>query len=579
MFRVLLAPLALAAAFGSWGIGWGLPSRARLERVLPGADSPALRARLTQGWTSMREAMGPAILLSSQSWSGGFVGTRAVEPGWVLPPPALENTARSFYLRSCQWDEPNILYGLSLLKPSLSGINPGVYWYGAAYLYPLGAWIVAGAALTPARLVRSVSFYMEEPERMAWLYLLGRSFMVFLFVALTAAVGFTAHELGGATAGWWAAMFCAAAPALVVQAHILKPHLMAASCVVWAMFFCVRALRKQNPRQIIAAGVFGGLAAGCAVNQGACCVFIPLALLLACRRGWIAPAQALRWTVMAAAAAVAAFLVTNPFFITQPRQSLAAMRIVSGLLNFGFSKLLAVVLTVLPASLTWGVYLLALLGLARAAREDDDGRRLAAFGTLIMVGATVSISGVGPLSAFKYFIGAGLLPVLAGLAVAHFWSRRWMPAAATLALLPALATSAVYCGNFGRDGGTASNRWAAGSWIEKNVPGGAEIAILRAPQPLNIPYFALNRYRLTLIEPAAARTILMDKSPEWFILLYPGYDDRAELGREWLGRYELAARFDFWGPRVLQPPLGDFEANAPIEIFHRRRMLSPKKES
>lgn len=543
---------------------------------MPGADSPELRARLSSGWTAMRETLGPAILLSSQSWAGGFMGAVTVEPGWTQPPAALENTARSFYLRSCSWDEPNILYGLYQLKPSLKGLNPNVYWYGAAYLYPLGAWIVAGAALTPAELVRSVAFYMEDPARIAWLYLLARSFMVFLFVVLTAVVGLTAAELAGPRAGWWAAMFCAASPSLVTQAHILKPHLMAAACVVAAFGCCARALNRREPRLFVWAGVCGGLAAGCAINQGAACVFVPLGLVLAWRGGWVTFPQTVRWTLLAALAAIGTFLVTNPYFILQPVQSLAAMKIVSGMLSVGLHKTFAALLEVFPASLTPGVYALAVLGALQAARASDDGRRLAFLGLLVMLGLSVSIASVGPLTGFKYFIGAGLLPVLAGTAVAALWEHRvagrlWMPAAAVLAFLPALAASTVYCANFARDRDPVSNRWEAGAWIEANVPAGAELGVLRAPQPLNIPYFALNRYRLTLIVPASARELPAERSPEWLVLLYPGYDDRPDAGAEFLARYELVKRFDFWGPAALWPPLGDFDGNAPIEILRRRR--------
>jgi hypothetical protein len=39
----------------------------------------------------------------------------------------------------------------------------------------------------------------------------------------------------------------------------------------------------------------------------------------------------------------------------------------------------------------------------------------------------------------------------------------------------------------------------------------------------------------------------------------------------WLGRYDLAAGFGFRGPAWLRPPVGDFEGNAPVEIYKRRQ--------
>lgn len=567
-----LLPLGTAAFLGFWGLSWGLPNRPRLEAVIGDGDTPALRARLAGGWQTMRETLGPASLLSPVGYEHGFDRVASVPAGWTEVPAVLENSVRSFYLRGCNWDEPNILYGVSRLRLYPPRINPGVYWYGGAYLYPLAAWIAAGAAVTPAVLSPAVSFYLEDPAKMAWLYLLGRSFNAAVFVLLVAAVGAAGAVLWGARGGWWSAALCALSPAFVVQAHIMKPHMLAALFVMAGVLFCLRALETEEPLNLVAAGFFFGLTGGAAVNQSVACALVPLAAAFGLRRGWLDLRGAARWVGAAAVAAVAAVLLTNPFFVTEPVMSYRGLRAVSALLDVRADKILGFVLDVMPASVTPPTALLCLAGAALGLWRGGDRGRFAALAFFLLLSASVTFQGLSPISGFRYFAGAGLVPLAAGGAAAALWGSRWTKPVAAAALLFAGAQTFVYARNFALDAAGESTREASGRWITENIPAGDELGMLRTPAPQTTPVFPLSRYALRLLVPEVAAALPGNEAPPWLVLSCPGFDDRPALAKL-LPFYELAARFSSWGPERLRPAPGAIEANPLVEIYRRKSAL------
>lgn len=568
--RVLIALGALTLS--AWGLGWCLPHRARLEAVLPpGTDTPAFRAALAGGWADMNKGLGRDILLNPESFSYGFTGRAAVEPGWTAVPELLRNSARSYYLRSGHEDEPNLLRAVARLRPTLEGLNPRIYFYGGGYMYALAAWTAAGAALTPARLVRGVEWYMEDPARMAWLYRLGRSFSAAAFLAVAWLLWSTGRRFFGEEAGLAAAALWAASPGFVVQAHYMKPHLMGAFFTLAAYRLAAEAL-TGGPRWGVAAGAAAGLAAGAVNHLGTAAVFPALAALLRWRGGSPGRAEA-AWLAQAAAACAAAFLLCTPYLLTEFATVTAAMRVVGGFAALSVGNLVTFAAAGLPAALGSPTVLLLAYGLWAAWRARADAPRLLALAGFGLLYPTVFLNqSAGTLDSVRYFGAAAVGLLLAGAAAAEL--GRTGLAAAALCVLLAASKSAVLDYNLASDAPGGSTREAAGGWLEAQVPAGASVGLLRLPQPSNAPTFRWDRYRLEFLEPRVFAALgEADPAPEWLVLAYPSYDDRPLVGGTLARRYELARAFAPAGPASLRPPDGQAWGNPPIEIYRRKTPL------
>ena len=161
---------ALAACLGLCGITWGLPSRARVALVMPaGLDNQEFHKELENSWVKMHARLGANLMLNPEAYAT-FAGVERFEAGWSFPPAGLINSVRSFYTRSAHEDEQTNLLVLSRMKPRNLDFNPHFFAYGGAYIYALGAWLAASAALglvslhgglrptwrTPARWERSI---------------------------------------------------------------------------------------------------------------------------------------------------------------------------------------------------------------------------------------------------------------------------------------------------------------------------------------------------------------------------------------------------------------------------------------
>ncbi|MBI5595544.1 MAG: glycosyltransferase family 39 protein [Elusimicrobia bacterium] len=557
-----------AAVLAFWGAAWCLPDASRIARVLgPEADTPALRARLESSWRDLHARLGKDILLNPSSWSYGFPGRAEVPAGWTEVPDALLDSARSFYMRSGHEDEPNILNAVARLRPTREGLNPRIYFYGGAYIYGLAAWIGLGAALTPAALVPGVAYYMENPAQLAWLYWLGRTFSGALYLAVTALLAFLGRRHFGAAAGLAAAALWAASPGVVMQASYMKPHIMGTFCTLAAFALAAELLRRDDARWGVAAGAAAGLAMAAVAHHGLACLIVAAAagLRLAGGKPWRGEAL---WTAKAAGAFILAFLAGTPYLLTEPRTTLAALGEVGRSAPFSLAQVGRLLSLGLPRALTLPVYAALAVGTAWGFRQKDPVLRLALAGFLPFVAAYAILPHAVQMDAVRYLAGLPLGLLLAGAAAARF-GRAGLAAAACAALFAGVQ-SAVLDFNLAADRPGRSTRDAAGDWLEAEVPAGAELGLLRLPQPSNAPYFRWSRYRLSFIQPEVFAGLPADAAlPEWLVLTHPTYDDRVAAGPT-LSRYELVKRFSPRAPRGLELPFGQTYGNPTVDVYKRR---------
>ncbi|MBI2790057.1 MAG: hypothetical protein HYX59_15405 [Elusimicrobia bacterium] len=571
----------LGLALGLWGIRWGLPGPERLARVLPpGLDGPAFQQELASSWATMHQGLGENLMVNPKSF-GTFTGIVETPAGWKTPPKELLNSYRSFYLRSEHEDEQTILLALSRMKPQRLQLNPHLFTYGALHIYSVGASLALGAATGLVTLKSSLLHYLANPADMGGMYLAGRLLSVAAFVGC----GLMLLRLGRLHAGLEAGAFAAAlflmTPAAVVQAHVLKTHTFWAFLALWTVDRCAAVLERGGLKRYAAAGAVAGLATASFLGAWIGCLVVGAAGAM--RLAGLhepdgkpcAPRGELAGLAVAAVCAVGMFFLISPYWVTGFGEAMAEMKVLSGFSAMNPSHVWLFATHALRRSVTDPVLTLMFGGAALALMR---GRRepvllLCAIAFLLALASTATVGGVLATRQVRYFMGwVGVGSLLAGRLLQELRALkgpagRFGTATAAVVLAGLAAQGFSYAYNFSLGEGARSNHFLSGEWIEKNVPEGAQIGLLRYPQPSNSPFFRYDRYRLKFIEPGLAASLPEAQLPRWLALTIPDYDDRPALAPI-LGRYERRAVF----PRARLFPWIELDpssttANPLVEIY------------
>ncbi len=549
------ALIVLGLSLGLWGIRWGLPGPERLARVLPpGLDGPAFEQQLADSWSSMHAELGDNLMLNPKSFSS-FTGVVETPAGWKAPPKELLNSFRSFYVRSEHEDEQSILLALSHMKPKQLQFKPHLFTYGALHIYSVGAALAVGALLGQVKLKSSILFYLADPSKMAAMYLAGRLLGVASFIAgglmllrLGRRVGFEAGLIG-------AALYMMS-PAAVVQAHVLKNHTFWPVFVLWTLDRCGIVLERGRRKDYAFAGVVAGLATASFLGAWPACLVVGAAgamrlLGLHDRHGKpCKPLPEIEGLVIAGVCAIGAFLIVSPYWVIDFKEAMAEMKVLSGFSALDAGHIPLFITHCLRRSVTDPIMTLIFGGtvLALVRGKKEPFLLLCAIALLIGLASTATVGNVLSTRQVRYAMGwlaAGSL--LAGRALQEMRALKG-PAgklgtlATAVALIGLLCQGSAYAYNFAVGADARSNHFVSGEWIEKNIPEGATIGLLRYPQPSNSPFFRWDRYRLRFIEPKLAADLPEKSLPAYLALTIPDYDDRSYLGPV-LAHYELAAAF------------------------------------
>lgn len=576
--------IVLGLLLGLWGIRWGLPSRERAARVLPPglAASPEFHRELAEGWSKLHAELGENLMVNPKSF-GTFSGVVDVPAGWRTPPRELLNSARSFFVRSGHEDEQSILLALSRMRPHKLQLRPHLFTYGALHIYSVGAALAAGAAVGLVPLRSSILFYLEDPARMAALYMAGRLLTVFAYV-LGALLLLRLGRKVGLEAGALGAAIFLMTPAAVVQAHVLKNHTFWTVFALWTLSRCLRVLETGRRRDYAAAGAAAGLATACFLGAWPACLVVAAACAMRAL-GWhrpdgrpCRPGPELINLLLAGAWAAAAFLIVSPYWIIDRHEALAEMRVLSGFGGLDFSHVGLFVVNALRRGVTDPVLVLMFGGTAAALFKGrrDPALLLCAFAFLIGLAAMATVGGVVSTRQVRYFTGwVAVGSLLAGRLLQEFRALkgpagRLSTAAAAVLLSGLFAQGLAYASNFAAAAGPDSTHLQAGDWIDVNVPAGETLGLLRYPQPSNSPYFRWDRLDLRFLDPKTSAALPGKVWPRWLALTIPDYDDRPALAGV-LGRYELVAAF----PRSCAVPWVEIDptsttANPRIEIYRKK---------
>ncbi|MFI5348704.1 MAG: hypothetical protein ACHQ2Z_04105 [Elusimicrobiota bacterium] len=577
------ALILLGLTLGLWGIRWGLPGRQRLERVVPpGLDGPAFQKELADAWAAMDRRMGQNRDLSAEA-SRGLTGIVEIPGGWKTPPAELLNSYRSFYDRTEQEDEQSILLALATMKPRRLQFNTHHFIYGSFYVYSVGAVLALGAATGLVTLKNSLLYYLGDPSKMAAMYLAGRLLSVASFVACGLMLLRLGRRYVGLEAGALAAAIFLMTPAAVTQATLLKIHMFWTFFALWTVERCGRVLERGALKDYAAAGAVAGLTVATSVGAWPACIIVAAAGAMRLtglhepngtpRK----PLPEIQGLVLSGLCAIAAFLITNPYWVLAFREGMVEMRVDAGQVStFNLIHPVLFIENALRHSVTDPVLTLMLGGTVLALFKGRRQPVLLLCGVTFLIALAAMATDANVISTYqvRHFLGwVGVASLLAGYLLQELRALKGTAGrcggiVAVIVLAGLACQGFSYAYNYHLGENDRSTHFIAGEWIDQNIPAGETIGLLRFPQPSNSPFFHFDRYRLKLIEPKLAAALPPEQLPRWLALTAPDYfEDRPALSGP-LSRYELRAAFSsarLFPWITLDPALTP--ANPIIEIY------------
>jgi hypothetical protein len=508
----LLAGGSLIAAFCGlvlWGLAWGIPSQRRAQLEGASAELRKLRREVIQ-----------------KSWLyWGSRGRRSQHADQF--PRHLFNPLRSYHP-----DEYQVFKSLSNMNPRKLDFDPGNYIYPSLHTYLVGAAVGACALVGAVRLETALDYYLDHPDELGRMYLVGRALSLVAAAAALVLVWVVGEKMGRGT-GLLALALLAAMPALGIHAHNLTRNTSAALAIVLFFICCRKVVETGAARWYDIAGGAAGLCVAFQYFAVALWVLVPLAALLRLRRSDDTTRSALTGVLVSLVVMAAVFCLTCPYHLRNADQFLADFRsetvhvgggVVARLASLGWATHLP---RMMPALLTWPMTVAIGLGVvvALVRRQPDDWLLLA----LLVVWA--GIVGYDGRVYSRYYVP--ILPVMAllgarGLMAIWEATRRvlrigWARALVGIAVLgavlgPAWALTWAWSRLYSRE----NVRTLAGEWIASRVPKGARIGVTKWPWQFEMPPIDPGKYRLVVLEDLARGSAhdlerLWQEKPDYFV--------------------------------------------------------------
>jgi hypothetical protein len=576
--RWLLAIVVGVVALEGWqGLSWGLPSEESWRLVLPddgGASGSRRReaiARLlaqTARDAERKRLTSVTIPLADNA--------RSDPDRWLAQDPvALARATRRFLTFPCDWDEPNVIRSLAMMRPGELDFNPRLYQYGALAIYPVGALIRAAIAVDLLPSPASFETYTHDPRAIRRVYMAGRTWTLLLVLAGIVAVWWAALRVGGPPIALLAALLFAIATPVQAWMVQLKPHMPAAAPVALCLGLAVRAARRASQRDLVASAACAALATSFVPTAGVSVLMVLAACVCAADRERSA-ARVARRALAPAAAFAGVYLLLNPYVVLD----FAAVRAERAFYGAHFT--VRPTLEGLAGVLRWQLanalpapwLVLALAGVALGPRVP-----LVVAGAMVAtnyLSLSLTLQGRVDHNMVRWF--APSLPAVAiwtALGFERLRERR--PAIAGLLLATgaawSLAIDLFYQCDRVRGATPAASQLAAGEWLARSLPAGSDVGTVFEAVPRQLPPMDLAAHRLRWI-PNPDAVAAAGRLPEWFITTTATPPAAA---------YELAARFvDAAGPAHLTavphasprrwPPFCDFSehqiALAGVKLGH-----------
>jgi len=248
--------------------------------------------------------------------AAGVIPAAAEPPELSLERLKLE-FSRRWLIASIEHDESQVFTALSRMNPSELDFNPRFFLYGGGYIYCAGAALKVAQLAGQVELEPDLQHYFRNPEHMERVYVVVRLLSVAGVLASLVVVVLIGRILGETRAGVLAALFFGLTPAVVVWAHLAKPHLWGTFWMLLSLAFILQVMRSGKLRWYVLAGAAGGFAAGTMYLYGLVLALLPIAHLIGWRSQRKAGQTQGRALVVpllgAAAAAALVFFLANPY--------------------------------------------------------------------------------------------------------------------------------------------------------------------------------------------------------------------------------------------------------------------------
>jgi hypothetical protein len=393
-----------------------------------------------------------------------------------------------FKLYSIEADEILAVLALARIKPAELKFDPGLYQYGGAFLYPLGAWYFA---LKVAGLIQvsSLESLLEQPQLMDDIWIAGRALVLGGFLVSAVLLFMAVRKITSPLAAIALLVIFLFSPASIMFSQIIKPHWLALVWTNGALLIAVNAfVRRELPfgREATLA-IFVGLAVGSTLTFSLFAVFLWFALAILVSRRAVSPVVLVR----VPAIALAIFMLTNPYYVLnwtafraesvaaegwftpaiEPRTFLAFLRN-SLLPGFG---------------ICFGILMLAVASweIARGTLE----RRLLAVAVLL----PIAIIAILTANLSTWTVNFRYIPYVLPIALVMLasWHFRYRDFALVLCAAATVIQSApLKLAYFDENEPQRSTRLLAAAWIDSNIPASASICMpIGTLAPYDVPPF------------------------------------------------------------------------------------------
>ena len=559
---ILLFLISTSVCLNLREIKWGIPSKERTELVFP----EQLR---NESFYRLMKQTREEIYKFSDGSPVGYIRDLSSSLTPVLKSigvqenenvhfngeeKILANFIRPYLLRSNHTDEQMTIASLAGMHPKSFDFNPRIFHYGGVYIYGLGAWLGLSHILGLIKISPDLSFYLQHPDEMGKIFTAGRVINI-IFSVFTMIILFTiSKKIYSVRTAILSIIFFTVCPAMVFQAHIMKPYIIATFFAMLCIYYSLEIVTNPSTKNYVFCGIALGLTVGTMYVYG----IVTLAFMVAHfivsafqkRQRLTAEARnsgnaeskifsvfpSFRVSVVYLAviktlnkkffcfcfAFVIIFILTNPYYLIKFKDAhwelslgmgAYTARNLSGIVNCFVHKLLLG----FPSLLS----LICICGLVLAIFQ----RR-----TLDIVLISVSVI---PLLVFGVLLGDQessmhntrlLLPWIAVLLILGarfidiFLNKKYINSFIILLVVFATIQSSLNClvfaKNFAMDSSVASTRFEAGRWIQDNIPARSTIGIANLPEPAHVPPFDFTKYKIIYI-----RKLSDKKMPDYFIVI------------------------------------------------------------
>ncbi len=557
------------------GIRWGLPGAERTDLVFPE------HLRTDEFYALMRDTRDDIYRITEGSPCGYSKTNTQVSPikqslgihnntdSIVIGSDRriLANAIRPYLLKAHHADEQMTISALSNVKPKKLQFNPRLYHYGGVFIYSTGAWLGISHVLGLSRITPDLVFYLRNPAEMARIIVAGRTLGALAMTLSAVLVFLIGRRLYSTRAGFLASLFFALSPAVIAQAHIMKPYPMAtffALACVYASTF----LDTKKTAVYLACGIAGGLTTG-SIYTSWMILLVPYAFHLLHTRKLID-----KNIVLTAITAIGIFVLTNFYWFSDFSATCFELSIGKDAYPFKFSLLsvLGFFKNTMIVALREGTTLLVILGTLYAfvKKEEQSIALLVPCIAVYSLYALMIWNASTSISTGRFLLPClGILLIITGRAMdAMLANKRAAKIAIGFIAIAILHTgnyAASYIKNYADDSTTRSTQLQAGRWIMKEIPQGSSIGLFVAPEPYIVPPFDFSRYQVTIIGDLMA--LPQAQLPDYLIYVFT--PDHMEYIKE---HFEKTALFSPKNPlftTLKEPEM--VNANHSVAVFRKKQ--------